>query len=84
MNQRPSGYEPDELPTALLRDIYSQEHNILYAIKECLSIVLPYFQKKIRLTYIYFKKRRDIPATFAPKTSLCYFMSFSQDSTVVY
>ncbi len=24
MNQRPSGYEPDELPTALLRDIGNQ------------------------------------------------------------
>ena len=31
-NLRPPGYEPDELPTALLRDI-------LFALPECLSII---------------------------------------------
>ena len=31
MNQRPSGYEPDELPSAPLRDIIlSQRQDVLY------------------------------------------------------
>ena len=31
LNQRPPGYEPDELPTALPRDIYDMQLSYLYA-----------------------------------------------------
>ncbi|MCH5199150.1 MAG: hypothetical protein J1E34_09635, partial [Oscillospiraceae bacterium] len=37
LNQRPPGYEPDELPTALSRDIY--------ALSQRLISILRYFRK---------------------------------------
>ena len=48
MNQRPSGYEPDELPAAPLRDIYVSLATILLYTKRSENATL--FLKKLKTT----------------------------------
>ena len=75
-NLRPPGYEPDELPTALLRDIYGIERKSEpRAPPQCVGIIAQLFQIVNRFLSGQFDPFRRATKTYVQPGDISFFVA---------